>query len=203
VDWPGPQSEIRVGGVGIARSDPDYSAVLVMNSILGGLFSSRINMNLREKKGWTYGASSVFDARKRRGPYYTATAVDAKATVNAVREIVAELDRMKSEPATDEELELAINALTLSLPRMFETASQVSGRVVQQVVYGLPDDYWEVYADRIMAVSKEDVQRVAERLLRSDQAAIVVVGPVDEFRAELDELGAVELRNKHGRPVGE
>jgi zinc protease len=203
VDWPGPQSEIRVGGVGIARSDPDYPAVLVMNSVLGGLFSSRINMNLREDKGWTYGASSRFDTRKRRGPYYAATAVDAKATVAAVREIVGELDRMKSEPATDEELELAINALTLSLPRMFETASQVSGRVVQQVVYGLRDDYWEVYVDRIRAVAKEDVQRVAERLLRSDQAAIVVVGPVDEFRAELEGLGAVEIRDKHGRPLGD
>jgi predicted Zn-dependent peptidase len=201
VNWPGPQSEIRVGGVGIARMDPDYPAVLVMNSILGGLFSSRINMNLREDKGWTYGASSRFDTRKRRGPYYAATAVDAKATVAAVREIVGELERMKSEPATDEELELAINALTLSLPRMFETASQVSGRVVQQVVYGLPDDYWEVYADRIRAVMKEDVQRAAERLLRSDQAATVVVGPVDEFRTELEGLGTVEMRDKHGRPL--
>jgi zinc protease len=201
VNWPGPQSEIRVGGIGISRTDPDYPAVLVMNSILGGLFSSRINMNLREDKGWTYGASSRFDGRKRRGPYVVSTAVDAKATVPAVREILGEMDRMKSEPATDEELSLAVNALTLSLPRMFETAGQVSGRVAQQVIYRLSDDYWEVYAREIRAVTRDDVRRVAERFLTSDQIAIVVVGPADEYRDELGELAAVEMRDIHGRPV--
>ncbi len=202
VDWPGPQSEIRVGGIGISRTDPDYPAVLVMNSILGGLFSSRINMNLREDKGWTYGASSRFDARKRRGPYIVSTAVDAKATVPAVREVLAEMRRMKSEPATDGELDLAVNALTLSLPRMFETVGQVSGRVAQQVIYGLPDDYWEVYAREICAVTRDDVQRVAERFLSSDQLAIVVVGPAAEYRDQLGEFAAVEMKDKHGRPVG-
>jgi zinc protease len=202
VNWPGPQSEIRVGGIGISRTDPDYPAVLVMNSILGGLFSSRINMNLREDKGWTYGASSRFDGRKRRGPYVVSTAVDAKATVPAVREIIDELSRMKSEPASDEELDLAVNALTLSLPRMFETVGQVSRRVAQQVIYELPDDYWEIYSREIRAVTRDDVQRVAERFLSSDRIAIVVVGPVDEYRDELGEFAAVELRDIRGRPVG-
>jgi len=202
VNWPGPQSEIRVGGIGIRRTDPDYPAVFVMNSILGGLFSSRINMNLREEKGWTYGASSHFDGRKRRGPYVVSTAVDSRATVPAVREILGELDRMKSEPATDEELALAINALTLSLPRTFETVGQVSRRVAQQVIYDLPDDYWEVYPREIRAVTRDDVQRVAERLLSSDRIAIVVVGPVEECRDGLAEFGVVETRDIHGRPVG-
>jgi zinc protease len=173
-----------------------------MNSILGGLFSSRINMNLREDKGWTYGASSHFDGRKRRGPYVVSTAVDSRATVAAVREILGELGRMKSEPATDEELALAVNALTLSLPRTFETVGQVSRRVAQQVIYDLPDDYWEVYSREIRAVTRDDVQRVAERFLSTDQIAIVVVGPVEECRNELAEFGVVEMRDIHGRPVG-
>jgi zinc protease len=201
VNWTGPQSEIRVGGIGISRADPDYAAVLVMNAILGGLFSSRINMNLREDKGWTYGAASRFDARKRSGPYVVSTAVDAKATVPAVREILNELARMKSEPATDEELELAINALTLSLPRTFETVGQVSGRISQQVIYGLADDYWERFAQEIRGVTREDVQRVAERVLAEDRIAIVVVGPVNEYRDELAGFAPVEMRDIRGQPV--
>jgi zinc protease len=201
VPWAGPQSEIRVGGLGIARSDPDYFAVSVMNAILGGLFSSRINMNLREDKGWTYGASSRFDARRRRGPFYAATAVDAKASVAAVREIVTEMERMKIDPATDEEVELAVNALTLSLPRLFETPRQVTGRVVQQVTYDLPDDYWETFAENVRAVSKSDVQRVSKRLLDTDRSAIVVVGPVSDFRSELEKLAKVDLRDIRGNPA--
>jgi zinc protease len=201
VPWPGPQSEIRLGGIGIARLDPDYYAVLVMNAIFGGLFSSRINMNLREDKGWTYGVSSRFDARRRSGPYFVATAVDATVTVDAIAEIVSEMERMKSEPPSDEEMELALNALTLSLPRMFETVDQVSGRIAHQVVYGLPDDYWETYADRFRAVATTDVQRVAGRFLDSENAAIVVVGPADDFRSGLEALGPLQIRDTRGRTV--
>jgi predicted Zn-dependent peptidase len=197
----GPQSEVRVGGVGIARRDPGYGAMLVMNAILGGLFSSRINMNLREDKGWTYGATSRFEARKQAGPFYVATAVDAAATVDAVREILAEMERMKTEPPGTDELELAVNALTLSLPRLFETVDQVSGRIAHQVVHRLPDDYWESYPDQIRAVTAADVQRIAERVLATERAAIVVVGPVLDFRREFEALGRLEIRDVHGRPV--
>jgi len=158
-------------------------------------------MNLREDKGWTYGASSQFEARKHSGPFVVSTAVDAKATAPAVREILGELGRMKSEPATDEELELAINALTLSLPRSFETVGQVSRRIAQQVIYELADDYWDRFAREIRAITRDDVQRVAERFLAEGLMATVVVGPVDEFRDELDELGAVEMRDIHGQPL--
>ncbi|UCF18230.1 MAG: insulinase family protein [Gemmatimonadota bacterium] len=201
IQWPGPQTEIRIGGLGIARLHAEYATVLVMNAVLGGLFSSRINMNLREDKGWTYGAASRVDARKQRGPLYVATAVDAKASVDAVREILGEMERMKTEPPDEEELGLAINALTLSLPRLFETVSQVAGRVAHQVIYGLPDDYWETYAQQFRAVSRADVQRAAERLLDTGSAAIVVVGPMRDFHAELQSLGEVEIRDIRGRPA--
>jgi zinc protease len=202
VQWDGPQTEIRLGGLGLARLDPDYHAAVVMNSILGGLFSSRINMNLREDKGWTYGASSRLDARKRAGPFYAATAVDAKASVGAVKEILTEQERMKTDPATDDELELALNALTLSLPRLFETCGQVSGRIAHQVIHGLPDDYWETYTDVMRAVGRDEVQRIAERLLDTRRFRVVVVGPVDDLVAELEDVGPVERRDIHGRPLG-
>lgn len=201
VPWPGPQSEIRLGGIGIARLDPDYYATLIMNAIFGGLFSSRINMNLREDKGWTYGASSRFDARRRSGPFFVATAVDAAVSADAVREIVGEMQRMKADPPQDEEMELAVNAVTLSLPRLFETVDQVSGRIAHQVVYGLPDDYWETYADRFRAVTAAAVQRVAGRFLDSDRSAIVVVGPVADLRPQLEALAPFQLRDIHGRPA--
>lgn len=201
IPWPGPQSEIRVGGVAISRLDPDYPAVLVMNAILGGLFSSRLNMNLREDKGWTYGVSSRLDAGKRRGPLLTATAVDALHTVDATREILGEFERMKADPPSDNELSLAVNALTLSLPRLFETTGQVSRRVMQQVIYGLPDDYWEAYADRIRSVSRADIARVAARLLDTQRTAVVIVGPVRDHQSQLGQLGRVEFRDKHGNPA--
>lgn len=201
VQWPGPQSEIRVGDVAIAREDPDYAAAMVMNSILGGLFSSRINMNLREHKGWTYGAGSRIEARKRRGPIIIATAVDAQASVGAVREILGEVERMKTEPPGDEEMELALNSLTLSLPRLFETVGQVSGRIAHQVLHELPDDYWDTYVAMMRTVTRDDVRRVAERLLDAGRAAVVVVGPVDDFRSELETLGSVEVRDIHGRAI--
>lgn len=202
IQWEGPQSEIRVGGIGIERLDPDYPTVMVMNAILGGLFSSRINMNLREEKGWTYGATSRFDARRRRGPFVAATAVDARVTVDAVREILGEIEGVQNVPPTDEELKLAKNAMTLSLPRLFETVGQVSGRVAHQVIYGLPDDYWETYGERLRAVGRDDVVRVADRLLSTERVAIVVVGPVTELEDRLEELGSLERRDIQGRPAG-
>ncbi len=201
VPWAAPQSEIRIGGVGLARLDPDYPTALVMNAILGGLFSSRINMNLREDKGWTYGAASRFEPRKRRGPLHVATAVEAGASVGAVREILGEMERMKTQPPDDEEMELAVNALTLSLPRLFETVGQVSGRIAQQVIYDLPEDYWETYPEQVRGVTAAEVCRIAEQLLVTERAAIVVVGPVEDFRSELDSLGPLEVRDIHGRPA--
>lgn len=201
IEWPGPQSELRIGGLGIARTDPDYAAVQVMNAILGGLFSSRINMNLREDKGWTYGASSRIDPRKRRGPLYVGTAVDSRATVPAISEILKEMERMKDGPPADDELQLARNAITLSLPRLFETVGQVSGRIAHQVVYGLPDDYWERYGEEAARIRDADVLAAARRLLTTDRATIVVVGPVGELESELVALGDVERRDVRGQPA--
>ena len=201
IDWSGPQSELRIGGLGIARASPDYPAVRVMNSILGGLFSSRINMNLREDKGWTYGARSRFDGRRKRGPFYVATAVDASHSVDALREMLNEMEGMTSVTASDEEMSLARNAVVLSMPRLFETAGQISARVAHQVTYGLPDDYWETYARAVRETTAEDVVNSARRYIRPDSLAAVVVGPVGSLASELEELGAVEFRDIRGQSI--
>lgn len=175
------QSEIRIGCVGIDRGHPDEIPVLVMNAVLGGVFNSRLNLNLREDKGWTYGARSSFDRRRMPGPFRIRTAVDTAVTDRAIEEILGEVAGMRAAAPTDEEIELAVNALTLSLPLQFETTSQLAGRRAQSVIYGLPDDYWDTYAERVRAVQPGDALAAARRHL--DPAALVVVaaGAVGEF----------------------
>lgn len=196
VQRPGsPQSEIRIGGVGIGRSDRDYFAFKVQNAILGGLFNSRINMNLREERGWTYGAYTRFEARRRRGPFYASTAVDAAVTADAVAEILGEMERVRKSPPREDELSLAKNALTLSLPRLFETPGQVAAQMSEQVVYGLPDDYWERYGAAMSRVTAQEVLRVGRRYVRPETWPIVVVGDVESHLSKLARYGDVTLED--------
>lgn len=188
-----PQSEIRLGGVGLARRDPDYFAFKLMNAILGGLFNSRVNMNLREDKGWTYGAYTRFETHHRPGPFYATTAVDANVTADAFLELVREVLDLREGPPRDDEFRLAQNALSLSLPRILETPAQVAAQVAEQVVYRLPDDYWEQYIDAITALTPDDVFRVARRYLRPERWSAVVVGDVEPHLAHLADFGDVTV----------
>ncbi len=195
VDRPGSaQSEIRMGGVGITRDDAAFHAAQMANAILGGLFNSRLNMNLREDKGWTYGARTSFRARRGRGPFVARAAVDTPVTADAFREMEEEIRGLVRRPPSPEEMALARNALTLSLPRQFETVSQVSGKVATQVAYGLGDDYWERYRDRVEAVTPEEVVAVAERYLDPSRLVRVAVGDASEVASDLGELGTLEVR---------
>jgi zinc protease len=195
-----PQSEIRLGGLGIPRRHPDYFAFKVANAIVGGLFNSRVNMNLREEKGWTYGAYTRFETHRAAGPVYGTVAVDTAATAEALDEFVAEIEGLTARPPDDDELRLAKNALTLSLPRLFETAAQVAAQVAEQVVYELPDDYWTRYVRRIRSVTTEQVVRVAQRYLRPDRWAFVVVGDVEPHLPRLARHGDVTVE-PFGRPL--
>lgn len=188
------QSEIRIGGVGCRRDDPEYPAIQVANAILGGLFNSRINMNLREDKGWTYGARTAFRGRRGRGPFVARTAVETSVTADALREMEREITGLREDPPSDRELRLAKNALTLSLPRQFETVSQVSRRTAAQVVYDLPDDYWERYQERVEGVTAGDVTEVAERFLDPRRLVRVVVGDADALGERLGEREDLEIR---------
>src|SRR5207244_2724737 len=140
IDKPGaPQTQIRIGWIGVARSTPDYFPILVMNTILGGSFSSRLNMNLREKHGYTYGASSSFDMRAQAGPFSAGAGVQTDKTGEALKEFFNELDAILK-PVPADELARAKNYVALRFPGGFETTGDVSRRLEDALVYKLPDD---------------------------------------------------------------
>lgn len=187
----GRQTELRVGGIGIARGEPGEEAALVMNALLGGLFSSRVNLNLREDKGWTYGARTALLRRRRPGPFLLRTAVATDVTGAAFAEVLAEFERLRETPPTPAELELAANALTRSLPLQFQTSSQLAARRAETVTYGLPDDHWERFPGRVAAVRATDVREAARRLLDPDGLVLLAVGAVAGFEPELGVFGPV------------
>ena len=192
IDRPGsPQAELRVGTVGVPYGTEDHYAIIVANAILGGLFNSRINMNLREDKGWTYGARSFFRFRRGAGPFVAKTAVETAATGPALAEILAEMARMRDEVPGGEELLLAKHALTLSLPLQFETPAQVTSRVSRQLIYDLPEDYWEGYRARIDAVTPDEVRRVCQTYLTEDRLVLLAVTDAEAVEAEVERFGEV------------
>ena len=194
VDRPGSaQSEIRIGTIGAPFQTDDLYAATLGNAILGGLFSSRINMNLREDKGWTYGARSAFHFRRGAGPFVAQTAVETPVTAEAVREMMAEIRGIISNPPSEEEMSLAKNALTLSLPRQFETTSQVTGKLARQVIFGLPEDYWERYPERISAVTRDQVVAALGRYLDTERLVLLVVGDADAIEPGLRAHGPTEV----------
>ena len=197
VDKPGsPQTELRVGHIGIARSNPDYVPVEVMNTMLGGLFSSRINMNLREKNGYSYGAFSAFLYRRGPGPFIAGSGVRTDVTAPAVKEILFEIDRMRTTQLTPEELKAAKDSMARSLPGFFETTPQVAGSIGQLFVYNLPLDYYRTLPAKINTVTAVDVQKAAEKYLTPKSLVVVAVGDRSKIEAELKKLdiGPIEVR---------
>jgi predicted Zn-dependent peptidase len=189
------QTEIRIGHPALPRHNPDYHAVSVMGAILGGLFNSRLNMNLREEKGYTYGASAGFDLRRARGPFTARAAVNTDVTLPALHEFLAELDRIREVPVTDAELKAARDFLVGVFPLRFETPGPVAGSLAGLFIHDLPDDELDRYRGAIEAVSADDVLRVARAHIRPEAAAIVLVGDADQFGAALDEaaVGPIEV----------
>ncbi|MDR1727399.1 MAG: insulinase family protein [Acidobacteriota bacterium] len=190
IDRPGaPQTVLRIGHVGVSRSHPDYVALDVMNTVFGGMFSSRVNQNLRERHGYTYGASSVFAFRRGAGPFLVGTSVQTEATAPAVTEIFREIDRMREEAVSDAELEAARDSIARSLPGEFETTSAAASSIGQLFVHGLPDDYYENLPQEVAQVSAADVLRVARAHLRPEESVVVAVGDGRRLAPELEGLG--------------
>jgi zinc protease len=191
-----PQSALRIGGLGATRASPDYVPLLVMNGALGGLFSSRINLNLREKNGYTYGANSNFVFRRGVGPFGVASNVRTDVTAPAVKEIFIEIGRMREEPLSAEELTLSRSAISLSLPGQFETNADVAASGSSLFVYGLPLDYFNSLPAKIDAVSVADVQRVARQYLHPEEMVTVAVGDKSKIEPTLRGLNQspVEIR---------
>lgn len=176
--WPdAAQAEIRIAGTGLARISPDWIAAAVANYVLGGsTITSRLGANLREEKGWTYGARSAFSAGVQPGGWMADTAVDLEVRDAALGEMRAEIDRLLHEPVPAAELQRAKDALVLSLPRAFETPGRVVSRFATQEMYGLAEDYWERFPEAVAAVTAEDVQRMARRYFEPRRLVEVVVG---------------------------
>jgi zinc protease len=176
VDRPGSaQTEIRIGCVGAERMTDDYYALVVMNTMLGGSFTSRLNNNLREQHGYTYGARSSFSFRPLPGPFTAGAAVQTEVTDSALVQFMKELRGIRELIPADD-VEKTKNYIALSYPGDFQSVSQIAGQLQEMVVYNLPDYYFNAYTLKIMAVTPQDVQRVAQKYVDPDRMAIVLVG---------------------------
>lgn len=191
IDRPGSvQSEIRVGHPCIARTAADYLPLRVANLILGGSFSSRLNLNLRERNGYTYGVRSSFAARKGPGPFTVSTAVETGVTGAAVAEVLREIERMAEEGPTAEEVESATSYLAGVFPLRLETTGQLASRIAGAVVHDLPDDYDRRYRERVRAVSREEAAEAARRRMRPGELCVVATGDAEAVAPQLEALNA-------------
>jgi predicted Zn-dependent peptidase len=184
------QSELRIGHLAARRNNPDYHALQVMNAVIGGQFVSRINLKLREEKGYTYGARTGFDWRRGLAPFSLQASVHTAATADAIRDSHQEMAAIRgARPPSAEELLLAKASLTRGYPRNFETAQQVARSVAQLALYGLPDSYFEEFVPRVNAIDAADVTRVAERYLDPSRLTTLVVGDHGAIAESLEQLG--------------
>ncbi len=203
IDKPGaPQSSVRIGTVGVPRSTDDYFALLVMNTILGGSFTSRLNANLRETKGYTYGANSRFDMRRAAGPFTARAEVTGGKTDSSLFEFMKELRAIR-DTVPSPELEKAKRYLQLGLPARFETTGDIASQIIPIVLYDLPTDYFNTYVRRIEDVTQADIQRVANRYVDPARMSIVIVGDRKSIEPGLKGLGMgdIVIRDLSGQPV--
>ncbi|MBA2686764.1 MAG: insulinase family protein [Gemmatimonadaceae bacterium] len=187
------QSELRVGHVGVSRAIPEYFEAVVMNAVLGGLFSSRINLNLREVHGYTYGASSYFDWRREAGPFVVSTAVQSEVTGAAIAEVLKEIGRIQNERIQSDELSLATSYLAGVFPIRYETADAVASGLASLVIFNLPDDYFTSYRSRILGVTVRGVQEAAQKFLNLTAMTVVVAGNPELVSPQLASLQMGEV----------
>ncbi|MBI4499682.1 MAG: insulinase family protein [Gemmatimonadetes bacterium] len=194
VDKPGAaQSEIRIGRIGVPRLTEDYSPLIVMNTILGGSFTSRLNQNLRETHGYTYGAFSAFDFRPAAGPFIASAAVQTDVTDKALSEFMKEIKGI-TDSVSAQEVTRAKNYLALQFPSEFQSVSSIATRLGDVVAYGLPDDYFNTYVRRVMQVTRAEVERVAKKYIDPQRIAIIVVGDRSKVEPGVRALKLGELR---------
>jgi len=194
LDKPGaPQSEIRIGCQSLRRNTPDFFPVIVMNRILGGQFSSRINRNLREEHGYTYGAWSAFRFAKQEGPFVALGGFISDKTDRAIVELLSEIDGMHAHGITQAELDFSKKGICGSFALNFETPLQIANTLQNIVLYGLPDDYYQQYVRNVQAVTLEDVARVSRKYLDSSTMSILVVGDVAKIKEPIEKLELGEL----------
>lgn len=195
IDKPGAaQSVIRIGRIGVQRATEDYFPLTVLNTILGGSFTSRLNQNLREEHGYTYGAGSVFDFRVLPGPFVASASVQTDVTDKALSEFMKELTNIM-QPVTDAELARAKNYLALGYAGNFQSVAQIAGELSDLIVYNLPDDYFNTYMNNVLAVSKDDLNRVAKKYLDPGKMYIVIVGDRKKVETSVSALNVAPIKN--------
>lgn len=197
-----PQSELRVGHASVPRTHADYAVLGVLNTVLGGTFSARLNNRLREQLGFTYGAGSRFDWRRGPGPFVVASAIKTEHTGEAVAEILAQIARIRDEAVGDEELSKARRNLARSLNARFEASSDAASELADLAAHGLPDDWFETWLAAVQAVTPADVQRAARAHLDSARLVIAIVGDRKAVEPGLGRLGrgVVVECDDEGRP---
>ena len=193
VDRPGSvQTSLWLGGLGIERRSDDYFAVLVMNHILGGGPASRLFINLREDKGYTYGVYSYFNGSRFPGVMLASTDVRTTVTDGAMQELMAELRRIGSEPVPEQELKNAKRALIGGFALSLDSPQTLIGNLATQKIYNLPADYWDTYPQRVEAITAADVQRVAKKYFDASRLQIIAVGDGASVKKVLEKYGTVE-----------
>jgi zinc protease len=204
VDMPGaPQSAVIAVGAGVPRSTPDYPAIQVMNSMLGGLFSSRINMNLREAHGYTYGAFSFFQFQRTTGMFLSGAEVRTDVTAPAVEQLYKELGRIRTEPLTAAELKMSIDSNVRSLPGEFETGGAVAAAISELWVYGLPRDYYDKLPQQLESVTSTQAADAAAKYVHPENTFLILVGDKAKIEAGVKalNLGPIEYWDTEGNPV--
>ncbi len=196
------QTSIVMGNIAIDRRDPDYIPLSVANDVIGGGPTGRLFINLREEKGYTYGAGSSFAALKYPGPWRAASDVRTEVTDGAMTEFLREIGRLRDEAVPAEELEEAKRSIVAGFALSLEDPDSALGYAITRKIYGFPPDYWDTYAAKIMAVNAQDVQRVARKYINPDNLQIVAVGDAGKIRPIMEKYGPVELYDVDGKRVG-
>ncbi|MEP6819990.1 MAG: pitrilysin family protein [bacterium] len=202
VDRPGSvQTVLQLGTLGIERTNPDYFSLLLADRVLGGGPAARLFMNLREDKGYTYGAYSNFTGTKFRGVWTSSSEVRTNVTEGAMKEFMYELKRLRDDKVSAPELENAKRAIVGGFALSLESPQTLLQNIVVQKIYDLPADYWDTYPQKVAAITVDDVQRVAQKYIDLDHLQIVAVGDASKTRDILAKYGKVEVYDADGKPV--
>jgi len=196
------QTVLTLGTLGIERTSPDYFSVLMADRVLGGGPSGRLFLNLREDKGYTYGAYSGFGGSKYRGTWSSSSEVRTDVTEGAMKEFMYELKRMRDEKVSADELDNAKRAIVGGFALSLEQPQALLQNIITQKIYNLPADYWDTYPQKVAAITVDDVQRVAQKYIDLDHLTVVAVGDASKARDVLAKYGKVEVYDADGKPVG-
>jgi zinc protease len=204
IDRPGSvQTTLLMGNLAIERSDPDYPALVVLNEVLGAGSASRLFLNLREEKGYTYGVYSNFIARKYAGPWTAGGDLRTEVTDGAMTEFLRELNRIRDEKVPEEELDAARRSVVARFALSLESAQQLIGYALTRKEYSFPADYWDKYPAQIAAITAEDVQRVAKKYIDPGTMQVVAVGDASKIKTVMEKYGPVEMVDASGKPAVE